>query len=112
MQAKIAVPSSATLKKYGLTEQDFWEILHSQGDVCPITGKLPNPSKRDGKIHFVIDHFHAKGFAKMAPEKRKTYVRGLVGWYVNRYFLSKGIDEEKALNIAAYLKRYEQRRSK
>lgn len=104
------IPSIRTLDKYGLTKEDFLEILESQGGECPICHKVPTPSKRDGKIRFVIDHYHAKGYAKLPPEKRKAYVRGLVCWYDNRYFLSKGITAEKAKNIITYLKEFERRK--
>ena len=109
MPAKV-VPLPKTLEKYGLTEKDFLAILDSQGNVCPICGRVPNPSKRDGKIRFVIDHYHAKRYAKLPPKKRQAYVRGLVCWYDNRYFLSKGITAEKARNIITYLEEFERRK--
>lgn len=108
--ANRAIPLPKTLAKYGLTEKDFLAILESQNGICPICHKIPNPSKRDGKIRFVIDHYHAKGYAKLPPEKRKAYVRGLVCWYDNRYFLSKGITAEKAKNITTYLEEFERRK--
>lgn len=105
----IAYPSPGTLNKYGLTLDDFKRIIEAQGGVCPICQKVPNPSKRDGKIRWVIDHQHVKGWKNMPPEKRRLYVRGVCCWYDNRYFLSKGITPEKARNMIEYLTRFIQR---
>jgi len=102
----IAYPSPGTLNKYGLTLDDFKRILEKQGGVCPICNKVPNPSKRDGKIRWVIDHYHVKGWKKMPPEKRKLYVRGICCWYCNRWYTAKGITIEKAQNIVMYLNRF------
>lgn len=108
--ANRAIPLPKTLAKYGLTEKDFLAILESQNGLCPICGRVPNPSKRDGKIRFVIDHHHAKGFSKMSPENRKKQVRGLTCWTCNRYFLYRGITKEKAKNIIVYLEDFERRK--
>lgn len=105
----IAYPSPGTLHKYGLTLEDFKRILEAQGGVCPICGLTPKPSKRDGKIRWVIDHQHVKGWKNMPPEKRRKYVRGVCCWYDNRYFLSKGITAEKARNVIDYLTNFLQR---
>jgi hypothetical protein len=100
------MPTKATLKKYGMDEVDFIYLLEYQDYKCPICKKTPNPSK-DGKVRFVVDHYHAKGWKKMPPEERKRYVRGLLCWYDNRYFLSKGITPEKARSMVEYLMRFE-----
>jgi len=102
------VPTKKTLDKYGLTADDFVYMLEYQDYKCPICKKTPNPSK-DGKIRFVVDHFHAKGWKKMPPEERKKYVRGLLCWYDNRYFLSKGITPEKAQALFEYLRRFDEK---
>ena len=101
------IPTQKTLEKYGLTSADFMAMLEAQNFICPICGKTPNPSAKDGKIRFVVDHYHAKGWKKMPPEKRRLYVRGLLCWYDNRYFLSKGITREKAQAVNEYLKEFE-----
>jgi hypothetical protein len=101
-----AIPTKATLAKYGLTEDEFRRMLEAQNYTCPICRKTPNPSK-DGKVRFVVDHYHAKRWKQMPPEERKTYVRGLLCWYDNRYFLSKGITQSKAQAIVEYLREYE-----
>lgn len=105
----IAYPTLGTLNKYGLTLEDFKYILESQNGVCPICGNTPKPSKRDGKIRWVIDHYHCRGWKKMPPEKRKLYVRGITCWFCNKYYLGRSITAEKSMNVTAYLKRFEER---
>lgn len=108
----IDYPSPATLKKYGITQEEFATILTLQGGVCPICGKVPNPSRKTGKRRWVIDHVHVKGWKNMPPEKRKTYIRGITDWFCNRNFLAKGITIEKAQNIVRYLQDYQDRTTK
>lgn len=102
----ISYPSAGTLNKYGLTQDDFRHILESQNGVCPICRHIPKPSKRDGKIRWVIDHYHVKGWKNMPPEKRKMFVRGITCWFCNRYYLGKSITIEKSKNVTAYLERF------
>lgn len=104
----IDYPSDATLKKYGLSKQDFAHILTDQDGVCPICGKVPNPSKKTGKRRWVIDHMHVKGWKKMPPEKRKQYVRGITCWFCNRNYLAKAMTVDKAYNLAHYLEDFEE----
>lgn len=106
----IDYPSDATLKKYGLVRGDFAVILGSQNFVCPICGKVPNPSKKTGKRRWVIDHIHVKGWKTMPPETRKTYVRGITCWFCNRNYLAKAMTVEKAQNLVEYLRRFESRK--
>ena len=100
----IKVPTQATLKKYGLTSLDWLTMLEEQSWVCPIMGVTPSTGR------FVIDHEHVPGWAKMPPEERKKYVRGLVSWYANHSYLARGITVERAANVLAFLTRYETRR--
>jgi hypothetical protein len=93
-----------TLQKYGLTEEDFNEILDRQGGVCPICKKAPSTGR------WVIDHEHIKGYKKMPSQKRKQYVRGITCWFCNRYFLAKGLTKDKAKNVVTYLDEYNQRK--
>lgn len=102
----IKVPTSATLKKYGLTALEWLTMLEEQSWVCPIMGATP------GTGRFVIDHEHVPGWAKMPPEERKLYVRGLVSWYANHAYLGRGISVERAANVLAFLTRYQMRRPK
>lgn len=100
----IKQPTAATLKKYGLDALDWLIMLDEQSWVCPIMGTTPSTGR------FVIDHEHVPGFAKMPPEEKKKYVRGLVSWYANHAYLGRGISVERAANVVAFLTRYEMRR--
>lgn len=97
------VPRPATLKKYGLTLADFREMYNLQGGLCPICEK-----PLDKRI--CIDHFHIKNWAKLPDEERKKYVRGLLHWFCNHYYLAKGITIQKSKNVTAYLERFEKRK--
>jgi hypothetical protein len=101
----IQVPRRETLRKYGLTEEDYRELYALQGGICPICLR-----PLDKRIN--IDHFHQKGWKKMLPERRKLFVRGLVHWVCNHYYLGRGITVERAKNVVNYLERFENRRPK
>jgi hypothetical protein len=106
----IAVPSPATLAKYGLSQEDWGALLIAQDGCCGVCGKVPSPSKRDGKRRLVIDHEHVRGWKAMPPEERKLYVRGLTCWYCNHAYLGRGITVEKAEGVVRYLRTYAERR--
>jgi hypothetical protein len=96
-----AVPSLATLKKYGLSLIE-WEARRIwQKDACAICKKLP----KTGRL--CIDHEHVKGWKKMPPEQRVKYVRGLLCWVCNHYYCGRGITVGKAKNLVSYLEGYE-----
>ena len=98
----IKPPRPQTLKKYGLTLEDWLELYNLQGGLCPICGR-----KMEKTI--VVDHFHAKGWKKMPPERRKLYVRGLTDWWCNKTFLGRGITVERARNVVTYLEKFEKK---
>jgi hypothetical protein len=102
-QAVIQVPSKATLRKYGLDAQSWLAILESQGHVCAICKQVPKTGR------FVTDHAHVKGWKKMKPEKRRTYVRGLCCWWCNKNYIGRSITVAKATNVVLYLQRFEAR---
>ncbi len=106
MQYTVVYPREITLRKYGLTKEDYKEHWARSGGVCPICAKAP----KNGR--FNIDHEHVKGWSKMPPEKRKLYVRGLVCFFCNRYYLAKAININKAANIMDYLSNYELRQKR
>lgn len=99
----IRVPRPATLKKYGLTYEDWLALYEAQDGKCPICGRAMEKT-------IVIDHYHAKGYKNMPPEKRKLYVRGLTDWWCNKTFLGRGITIERAKNVVKYLERFEKRK--
>lgn len=106
----ISTPAPTTLAKYGGTVELWAALLASQGGVCGVCGKVPSPSKRDGKVRMVMDHEHVRGWKKMPPEQRWLYVRGLTCWFCNSTYLGRGMTVEKAEGVVRYLKRYMERR--
>lgn len=106
----VSPPAPATLKRYGLPLEEWQAMLRSQGGVCAICGKVPKPNRKTGRVRFVIDHEHVRGWKAMPPERRKLYVRGITCWYCNATYLGRGITVDKARNVVAYLERYALRR--
>lgn len=98
---EIKEPSKATLSKYGLSLEDWRELAEKQESCCFVCRKIPS------KGRLCIDHEHVKGWKKMPPEQRKLYVRGLLCWVCNHYYLGRGINIEKAKNVVEYLIKYE-----
>ena len=84
-----------TLKKYGLTWDDYHQMMVRQRGDCPICKRpLPNP---------VVDHQHVKGWKTMKPAKRKKHVRGLLCRRCNWRFLGNLVTVEIACSVADYL---------
>jgi hypothetical protein len=104
VKAMIKTPSLATLKKYGLDEWHFIAMVARQNGVCAVCEKEPT----SGRLN--IDHEHVKGWARMPPEKRRIYVRGLLCYMCNRYLMVKGSTRQKHLNAAQFIADYKQRR--
>lgn len=104
---KLKSPSSATLKKYGLTYDDWLQLLYEQEDSCPICHRVFSE-----KLRPVIDHRHIKRYRYLKPEIRKQQVRGLLCNYDNRRALSKTITLEKAKAIVEYLTKFENKLNK
>lgn len=99
----IRVPSSATLKKYGLSASEWVVILKSQGNVCAICKKVPTSGR------FVTDHFHKRLYKSLPDIERKRLVRGILCVHCNRFYLAKGITVDKAQAIVEYLSIFEKR---
>lgn len=97
-------PSVATLKKYGLSLEEWRGLAASQEHCCFVCRREPS------KGRLCIDHEHVKGWKKMPPEQRKLYVRGLLCWVCNHYYLGRGITIERAQNVVLYLQAYSSRR--
>jgi hypothetical protein len=98
------MPTTQTLRKYGLTLDEWSAILDRQGGVCPICGLVPSTNR------FCVDHEHIKGWRKMPPEQRKLYVRGLVCWRDNNRVLTAGVTATMLRRAAEYLEEYEKRK--
>lgn len=97
-------PLPETLRKYGLSLDDWREILERQGGVCAVCELEP----RSGRL--CIDHEHIPRWKKLPPEKRKLYVRGLLCWFCNESYVGRAINIRKARNIVTYLEEYEARK--
>lgn len=102
----VKVPTTATLRKYGLTESEWLAILARQGNVCAICEKVPESGK------FVTDHQHAPKWKKMPPEDRKKYVRGVICHFCNSHCVGRFMTLPKAINVVTYLRAYAKRRPK
>lgn len=96
----IKVPSKTTLDRYGLSETEWQAICDRQEGRCFICEKEPTTGR------LCIDHEHVKGWKKMPPEMRKLFVRGLLCWVCNHYYVGRGISIQKARNVVSYLSRY------
>ena len=91
-----------TLKKYGMTWDDYHQMVLLQKGCCPLCRKpLVSP---------VIDHEHVSKWSRMNPERRRQYVRGVVDRYCNKFLLGRAVTLEKACNVADYLLAYERRK--
>jgi hypothetical protein len=100
----VQTPKKATLQKYGLSEAEWQVMADAQGHRCFVCEKTPTTGR------LVIDHEHVKGWKKMPPEQRKLYVRGLLCWVCNHYYVGRGITVAKAENVVRYLSLYAARR--
>lgn len=94
------MPSSVTLKKYGLSLAEWQSILDKQGGVCPVCLKAPTTNR------WCIDHFHVKGWKNLPAEERKKFVRGILCWVDNNRILTRGVTSEKLRRAADYLDKW------
>jgi hypothetical protein len=101
------IPSEKTLKKYGLNDLEYAKMFNDQDGACFICGKAP----KDGRT-LNVDHVHVRGFKKMFPDQRKKFVRGLLCYFCNRFYMAKAMTEEKAIRIIQYLKVYNDKQGK
>lgn len=99
----LRVPTKGTLKKYGMTEEEWRRIVKAQGYVCAICRRVP----QSGRL--CIDHQHVRGWKRMRPEDRRRYVRGIVCFLCNGKCVNKWVTIERAQAVIDYLKRYEKR---
>lgn len=96
---EIRPPSIKTLCRYGLSMAD-WLAMAGLFGICHVCKRRPSSGR------LVVDHEHVKGFKKLPPEQRKTYVRGLTCWNCNYRFLAKGMSLAVAQNLVNYFLRY------
>lgn len=78
-------------RKYGITADQYDEMLAAQGGVCAICEREPNP-----KISLHVDHDHETGA-----------IRGLTCFRCNQAMGAFGEDPELLRSAAAYLDRHD-----
>ena len=98
------VPKRATLRRYGLTEAEWLVILARQGWTCAVCKRVP----ANGRL--CTDHEHVKGWKKLPASERKKYVRGMLCFFCNHYYVGRAITIAKARAVLEYLQRYEVRK--
>lgn len=98
-------PTPATLKKYGLSVEEWRAMADSQKHACFVCKQEP----KKGRLH--IDHEHVKKWKKLPPEERKKAVRGLLCFRCNTVFLGRGMTVERSRNVTEYLENYDKRKS-
>jgi hypothetical protein len=100
------LPSPVTLKKYGLSEEDYIDLYNKHDGACHVCLVKPKNSTRA----LAIEHEHVLGFKKMLPEEKKNHVRGLADWICNYRILTRGVTLKRLRNAVRYLEEYEERK--
>ena len=105
MAADVIEPSAATLARYGISLDEWYDHIPVVAGVrvCRVCETPP----RTGR--FVVDHAHVPGWKEMPPETRKRYVRGVICTTCNHYILTRYGTPLKHRNAAAYLEAYKER---
>lgn len=101
---RIKPPTAATLRRYGLTAEEWLELLRRQGWRCPVCERSAK------RVLLNTDHEHVPGWARLKPADRKRFVRGVLCAHCNHRLVDSRIPAEKARRIADYLTAYEARR--
>lgn len=99
----ISPPAPSTLRRYGLSADEWLTLLAAQGWACPIC-------ERTSGVRWATDHDHVPGWKRMAASVRKTFVRGVLCVRCNWKRVDSRMSADEASRIAAYLKAYETRR--
>jgi hypothetical protein len=99
---EVKPPSAQTLRKYGLSVDDWIAIWDAQGRVCPICGKT--------STRMAIDHEHFPKFKKLPADVKRFFIRGILCWQDNYYRVGKGATILKLENAVKYLRNYEEKR--
>ncbi len=99
---EVRVPQPATLRRYGLSLDEWREIMERQGWKCAICGNVP----ASRILH--LDHQHVRGWAKKPPEERKMYLRGAICFPCNA-ILRVRVTVAWLRAAAKYLAAYERR---
>ncbi len=90
------------IRNYGITQEEYEEILKKQNGVCAICENPPTIDKNGRTISLAVDHHHKL--------KGKESIRGLLCWTCNRRLISNLGDRENAVELftkaAEYLKKF------
>ncbi len=101
----VTPPAPSTLAKYGMTAEEWLELLASQDWKCPIC-------LRDAaELKLVTDHEHARGWKTMSGRERAKYTRGILCTYCNYRRVHSTISGEIAQRVANYILAYEARKA-
>ena len=101
----ITTPSATTLKRYGLSAEDWLGLLAAQDWKCPIC-------ERDAAgLTLNTDHEHIRGFDKMTEAEKKPYTRGILCAYCNHRRVHSSLSGAMALRVAIYIIAYELRKA-
>lgn len=98
----IVPPSVRTLRKYGITAEDWLTFLALQKWQCPICERRV--------ASWNIDHEHVAGWKHLPAEERRRFVRGVLCVRCNWKLVNSRISAHTAMNVAVYLAAYEERR--
>ncbi len=99
----IIPPGPATLRRYGLTREEWLALMKAQGWKCPVC------QKRTG-VRWTTDHEHVPGWKLKPPHERKRYVRGILCAFDNHRRVPSRQTSVEARRVADYLATYEARR--
>jgi DNA-directed RNA polymerase subunit RPC12/RpoP len=102
----ISTPAPRTLARYGMTVEDWLELLAEQDWMCPICDKT------GPEVKWNIDHEHARGWEKMSDKEKREYTRGILCAYCNHRRVHSTISAKIAQRIADYIRRYEERKAR
>jgi hypothetical protein len=97
-------PGIATLRRYGLTADEWLGLLKAQGWRCPVC------RKSGAGVTWNTDHDHVPHWKDRPAEERKRYVRGVLCAYDNHRRVNSRMSAAEAQRIADYLAAYEARR--
>lgn len=100
----IRPPAAPTLRRYGITREEWLALMAAQGWRCPIC------LKTGAAVKWNTDHDHVPAWAKRPPAERKKYVRGVLCVYCNFRRVKSRMPSAEARRIADYLAAYEARR--
>lgn len=103
METSKRTASKATLKKYGLSQEEWQALYYKFDGCCWICGR-----SLEGKLA-CVDHEHVKGFKKMSPEEKKKHLRGILCYQDNKLVVSRVVTPERLRKAAKYLEEHEKR---